>query len=73
VSSANISGQPAALTVAQAQEQLGDDVAVYLDGGPSTTGVASTIVDVTAEIPLILRTGAVSAQALREVVPDIAG
>jgi L-threonylcarbamoyladenylate synthase len=73
VSSANISGQPAALTVAQAQEQLGDDVAVYLDGGPSTSGVASTIVDVTAEIPLILRTGAVSAQALREVVPDIAG
>ena len=73
VSSANISGRPAALTVTQAQEQLGDDVAVYLDGGPSASGVASTIVDVTAEIPLILRAGAVSAQALREVVPDIAG
>ncbi|MDT4909355.1 MAG: L-threonylcarbamoyladenylate synthase, partial [Pseudonocardiales bacterium] len=73
VSSANISGRPAALTVAEAQEQLGDEVAVYLDGGPSASGVASTIVDVTAEIPLILRAGAVSAQALREVVPDIAG
>ncbi|MEP7021938.1 MAG: L-threonylcarbamoyladenylate synthase [Pseudonocardiales bacterium] len=73
VSSANISGRPAALTVGQAQEQLGDEVAVYLDGGPSASGVASTIVDVTAEIPLILRAGAVSAQALREVVPDIAG
>ncbi|MDT4978462.1 MAG: L-threonylcarbamoyladenylate synthase, partial [Pseudonocardiales bacterium] len=65
--------RPAALTVAEAQEQLGDEVAVYLDGGPSASGVASTIVDVTAEIPLILRAGAVSAQALREVVPDIAG
>ena len=73
VSSANVSGRPAALTATQAQEQLGDDVAVYLDGGPSTTGVASTIVDVTAEIPRVLRAGAVSAEALREVVPDIAG
>jgi L-threonylcarbamoyladenylate synthase len=73
VSSANISGRLAARTVAEAQEQLGDKVAVYLDGGPSASGVASTIVDVTAEIPIILRAGAVSAQALREVVPDIAG
>jgi len=73
VSSANVSGQPAARTAAEAQEQLGDHVAVYLDAGPSATGLASTIVDVTAEIPRILRTGAVSAAALREVVPDIAG
>src|SRR5947208_12812610 len=34
VSSANRSGQPAALTAEQAQEQLGDSVQVYLDGGP---------------------------------------
>jgi L-threonylcarbamoyladenylate synthase len=73
VSSANVSGRPAAQTAAQAQEQLGDSVAVYLDGGSSTMGVASTIVDVTAEVPKILRAGAVSADALREVVPDIAG
>jgi tRNA threonylcarbamoyl adenosine modification protein (Sua5/YciO/YrdC/YwlC family) len=73
VSSANVSGQPAALSATDAQEQLGDTVAVYLDGGPATTGVASTIVDVTAEIPKILRAGAVSAEALRGVVPDIAG
>lgn len=73
VSSANVSGQPAALTAADAQGQLGNSVAVYLDGGPATTGVASTIVDVTAAIPHILRTGAVSAAALREIVPDIAG
>lgn len=73
VSSANRSGRPAALTAAEARAQLGDDVAVYLDGGPVTTGVASTIVDVTAEVPRILRAGAVSAEALREVVPGIAG
>jgi L-threonylcarbamoyladenylate synthase len=73
VSSANISGQPAALTVIEAREQLADKVEVYLDGGPSLIGVASTIVDITAEVPRILRAGAVTADALREVVPNIAG
>jgi L-threonylcarbamoyladenylate synthase len=71
VSSANRSGQPAAVTAEQAQEQLGDDVAVYLDGGTARTGIASTIVDVTAEVPKLLRAGAISVEALRAVVPDI--
>ena len=65
--------QPPALTAADAQDQLGDDVAVYLDGGPAKTGVASTIVDVTGEIPRILRAGAIDVETLRAVVPDIAG
>jgi tRNA threonylcarbamoyl adenosine modification protein (Sua5/YciO/YrdC/YwlC family) len=73
VSSANVSGRPPATTAAEAREQLGDAVAVYLDGGPAATGVASTIVDVTGEVPKILRAGAVSTEALREVVVDIAG
>ncbi len=71
VSSANISGQPAALTAAEAQAQLGELVTVYLDGGPSMLGVASTIVDLTAEVPRILRLGAISLDSLREVVPNI--
>lgn len=73
VSSANRSGQPAATTAEQARAQLGDDVALYLDGGPAQAGVASTIVDVTAEVPRVLRAGAVSIDALRKVVPDLAG
>jgi tRNA threonylcarbamoyl adenosine modification protein (Sua5/YciO/YrdC/YwlC family) len=40
VSSANLSGSPAATTAAQAREQLGDGVAVYLDGGPCRGGKA---------------------------------
>ena len=49
VSSANISGQPAALTCDEAIEQLGDSVTVYLDGGPlgGADGTPSTIVDFT--------------------------
>jgi len=73
VSSANRSGSSPALTAAEAQDQLGDDVAVYLDGGPARTGVASTIVDVTGEIPRVLRAGAIDAETLRSVVPDLVG
>ncbi len=73
VSSANRSGQPAATTVAQAREQLGDAVHIYLDAGPSPGAVASTIVDVTVSPPRLLRAGAVRAEQLRDVVPDIEG
>jgi tRNA threonylcarbamoyl adenosine modification protein (Sua5/YciO/YrdC/YwlC family) len=73
VSSANRSGQPAATTAEEARAQLGDDVALYLDGGPAEAGIASTIVDVTAEVPRVLRAGAVSIESLRKVVPDLVG
>lgn len=71
VSSANISGSPPATTVAQAQAQLGSSVGVYLDGGPATIGIASTIVDLTGEIPIVRRAGAVSLERLREVAPEV--
>ena len=67
VSSANRTGEPPALTAAAAQEQLGEDVSVYLDGGPCTADVPSTIVDLTGEVPRLLRLGAVSVGRLREV------
>lgn len=71
VSSANLSGQPAALEVYDAEEQLGDSVSVYLDGGPSEGGEPSTIVDLTADVPRVVRVGAISVEQLRKVVPEI--
>jgi tRNA threonylcarbamoyl adenosine modification protein (Sua5/YciO/YrdC/YwlC family) len=68
VSSANVSGQSAATTVAEARDQLGDRVGVYLDGGTADIGVASTIVDLTAEQPRILRVGAVTAEQVAAVL-----
>ncbi|MGI9125925.1 MAG: L-threonylcarbamoyladenylate synthase [Mycobacterium sp.] len=68
VSSANISGEPAATTAAEAQRQLGEGVDVYLDGGPSEQQAASTIVDLTGPSPRILREGPVSAQAIADVL-----
>lgn len=66
VSSANLTGQPAALTAAEAADQLGDAVAVYLDGGPVPGGVASSIVDATDGLRLV-RAGAIELERLREV------
>jgi len=71
VSSANRSGQAAARTAEEAQDQLAGSVQVYLDGGPARVGVASTIVDVTTETPRVLREGAVTVEALRRVVPSV--
>jgi tRNA threonylcarbamoyl adenosine modification protein (Sua5/YciO/YrdC/YwlC family) len=71
VSSANRSGSPPATTCDEAVEQLGEAVSVYLDGGPSGDPVPSTIVDVTGEVPRLLRLGAIGADALREVADDL--
>lgn len=70
VSSANISGRPAATDIGEAREQLAESVGVYLDGGPAEHGIASTIVDLTGDRPRILREGAVSAEAIAEVLGD---
>ena len=81
VSSANLTGEPAAVTCAQAEGYLGAKVQVYLDGGPSPKGEASTILDLTsiqegvdaAGNPTVsgqirvVRTGALSIDRLRSV------
>ena len=73
VSSANISGKPAALSCEEAVDQLGDRVSVYLDGGTLTaTGGSSTIVDFTQhEQGEVLRRGALGLDVLRETLPDL--
>lgn len=71
VSSANRSGSPAATTAADAAAQLGDDVSIYLEGGPSPIGVASTVIDLTSGVPRILRAGAVSVERIREVIGEV--
>ncbi len=72
VTSANLTGQPAATTAQEAHEQLGGSVSIYLDDGPRHEQGASTIVDCTGEEPVVLRHGSLSADALREVLGDTA-
>ena len=74
VSSANQSGQPAALTCHEAVDQLGDTVSVYLDGGElaESGGAPSTIVDFTrSDDGEILRVGALSVAVIRETLPEV--
>ena len=69
VSSANRTGWPATLNAADALDQLGEAVAVYLDAGVAPGGVASTIVDATRDGLRLLRAGAIDLEALRAVTP----
>lgn len=79
VSSANLTGQLAANTVAEAQNMLAESIGVYLDGGQAGAGVSSTIIDATQlvtategdRIVRVLREGGVSRAQLREVLGDV--
>ena len=75
VSSANLTGKPAAVTAGEAHDQLGARVEVYLDGGVATEGAASTIIDATGLQRgtggvRILRDGVVTAKQLRTILGD---
>lgn len=66
VSSANTTGDPAALTVDEAEVMLGESVTVYFDGGSRTSSVPSTIVDITGRTPTVLREGVIDLDTLHE-------
>jgi L-threonylcarbamoyladenylate synthase len=68
VSSANLSGRPAARSAKEAEEMLGESVSLYLDGGTAGQGEPSTIVDLTGPVPRLLRAGAISEEKIRSVV-----
>ncbi|WP_353809356.1 L-threonylcarbamoyladenylate synthase [Agromyces sp. SYSU T00194] len=85
VSSANLSGQPAATTAQAAWDMLGDSVEVYLDGGPAGAGyeavgerpgdLSSTIVDATGlSRPdgrlVIVRAGVITRERIAEIVSE---
>lgn len=67
VTSANLTGKPPATNAQEALAQLGNSATVYLDGGPSAGGKASTMVDLTGDVPRLLRQGVISMGRLREV------
>jgi L-threonylcarbamoyladenylate synthase len=58
-------------TAQHALADLQGRVPLILDAGPCTIGVESTILDLCAEVPTILRPGGVSLEALRTVLPDV--
>ncbi|WP_433721704.1 L-threonylcarbamoyladenylate synthase [Actinoplanes sp. CA-051413] len=71
VTTANKIGQPSPVTAEEARDQLEYAVRVYLEAGVAADPAPSTIVDVTGDVPRVLRNGAVPFEKLRDVVPDI--
>jgi tRNA threonylcarbamoyl adenosine modification protein (Sua5/YciO/YrdC/YwlC family) len=68
VTSANLSGEPTPPDVTQISEQLGDSIAVYVDGGPSKEGSGSTIVDLARRRPKIVREGPIGRDQIERAI-----
>ena len=66
--SANVSGRPGCSRVAALDAAIVDAVDMTLDAGVLAGGVGSTVVDVTRQQPVILRSGAVSDDVIRQVL-----
>ena len=71
VSSANLTGRPAATDAEQAEEMLGERVDVIVDAGEAPGKEASTIVDVTGSQGRVLRRGALSIEELNAVLEPL--
>lgn len=69
--SANKFGSVSPTTAADVRTELGDAVDFVLDGGPCQVGVESTIVDVTGDVPAVLRPGGVTREALAAVLGSV--
>jgi L-threonylcarbamoyladenylate synthase len=67
--SANISGRPSPTTWEAVFEDLNGRIDCILQGEATTIGLESTVVDCTASDPIVLRSGAVSLESLREIIP----
>jgi L-threonylcarbamoyladenylate synthase len=66
--SANRSGHVSPTTAAHVAQDLGERVAMILDGGAATIGLESTVVDATGDDPVVLRLGAASREHIARVL-----
>jgi len=66
--SANRSGHVSATRAEHVRADLGDAVAMILDGGPTQVGLESSVVDATGERPVLLRAGAITAAQIAAIV-----
>lgn len=73
VTTANLPGLPAPADVDDALGQLGDSITLALDAGDLTdvTGLPSTVVDLTGDVPRVVRMGSVPLAALRDACPAV--
>jgi L-threonylcarbamoyladenylate synthase len=66
--SANLFSRPSPTQASHVIEDLDGRIDLVIDGGPTTIGVESTVLDLTGDTPIVLRPGAVTIEMLRKVV-----
>jgi L-threonylcarbamoyladenylate synthase len=69
--SANLFSRPSPTQAAHVLEDLDGRIDMVLDGGPTQVGVESTVLDLSGDVPLVLRPGAVTLDLLRPLLPDV--
>lgn len=69
--SANISGTVSPTTAEHVRQGLAGRVSLIIDGGPCAVGVESTVLDVTGEVPVLLRAGGLTVEDIRGVTGDV--
>ena len=68
--SANLFSRPSPTHAAHVLQDLDGRIDMLIDGGPTTVGVESTVIDLTGSVPEILRPGAITLEMIRSVLPD---
>lgn len=69
--SANLSGRPSPTTYQHVLEDLNGRIEYIINGGPCKIGVESTVLDCTAEKPVILRPGGVTREMLEKIIGQV--
>lgn len=69
--SANISGRPSSTLFKHVVEDFNNKVDILIDGGKSEVGLESTVIDVTKEIPVILRPGMITVDMVKSIVGNV--
>lgn len=69
--SANISGRPSPTRATHVIEDMKDKIPMIIDGGNTDVGLESTVIDVSSDIPMILRPGGISYEELKDIIPNI--
>ena len=69
--SANLFSHPSPTSAAHVRHDLDGRIDLILDGGPTTVGVESTVVDLTTDPPQVLRPGAVTLDMIQAIVPAV--
>lgn len=69
--SANLSGKPSPTKGSHVIEDMMGKIEMIIDGGDTGVGLESTVLDLSTEIPTILRPGGITLEDLREVIPNV--